>query len=89
MVGGSRPQRIYFGRDVRAVAEAAGVQVQADKEPNRNRFIRSDQYSFIKQGVPSLAFKFGYLPGGPEEKLFKDWYMNRYRGWRDDRVNLG
>src|SRR6266516_7268338 len=34
-----------LGDDIRAVAEAAGVKVQADKEPNRNRFIRSDQYS--------------------------------------------
>jgi Zn-dependent M28 family amino/carboxypeptidase len=73
-----------LGGDITEVAKAAGVQVQADKEPNRNRFIRSDQYSFIKKGVPSLAFKFGYIPGGPEEKLFKDWYTNRYHGVTDD-----
>jgi hypothetical protein len=73
-----------LGDDIRAVAEQAGVKVQADKEPNRNRFIRSDQYSFIKKGVPSLAFKFGYIPGGPEEKVFKDWYTNRYHGVADD-----
>jgi Peptidase family M28 len=73
-----------LGDDVRAVAQATGVQVQADKEPNRNRFIRSDQYSFIKHGVPALAFKFGYVPGGPEEKIFKDWYTNRYHGVTDD-----
>ena len=73
-----------LGDDIRTVAEAAGVKVQADKEPNRNRFIRSDQYSFIKKGVPALAFKFGYLPGEPQEKIFKDWYTNRYHGVRDD-----
>ena len=73
-----------LGDDVRAVAEAANVKVQADKEPNRKRFIRSDQYSFVKEGVPSLAFKFGYIPGGPEEKIFKDWYTNRYHGVSDD-----
>ncbi len=73
-----------LGTDISEVAKAAGVQVQADKEPNRNRFIRSDQYSFIKKGVPSLAFKFGYIPGGPEEKIFKDWYTNRYHGVSDD-----
>jgi hypothetical protein len=73
-----------LGDDVRAVAQAADVQVQADKEPNRNRFIRSDQYSFIKYGVPALAFKFGYVPGGAEEKIFKDWYTNRYHGVTDD-----
>ena len=73
-----------LGTDVRAVAEKAGVQVQADKEPNRNRFIRSDQYSFVKQGVPAIAFKFGYQPGDAEEKIFKDWYTNRYHGVTDD-----
>jgi Zn-dependent M28 family amino/carboxypeptidase len=70
--------------DVRAVAEAAGIQVQADKEPEHNRFIRSDQYSFIKKGVPSLAFKFGYIPGTPEEKVFKAWYNQRYHAPSDD-----
>lgn len=73
-----------LGGDIRTVAQAAGVQVQADKEPDRNRFIRSDQYSFIKKGIPSLAFKFGYIRGGPEEKLFKNWYTNRYHGVTDD-----
>lgn len=73
-----------LGNDVRLVAESAGVKVQADKEPNRNRFIRSDQYSFIKKGVPALAFKFGYIPGAPEEKIYQDWYKDRYHGVTDD-----
>ncbi len=60
-----------LGDDIRAVAGDAGVQVQADKEPEHNRFIRSDQYSFIKKGVPALAFKFGWVPGTPEEKTFQ------------------
>jgi Zn-dependent M28 family amino/carboxypeptidase len=73
-----------LGDDVRAVARLAGVQVQADKKPDHNRFIRSDQYSFVKKGVPSLAFKFGYIPGTPEEKIFKAWYAERYHAPSDD-----
>jgi Peptidase family M28 len=73
-----------LGDDLRAVADAAGVKVQADKEPDRNRFIRSDQYSFVKKGVPALAFKFGYISGGQEEQIFKTWYTNRYHGVSDD-----
>jgi Peptidase family M28 len=73
-----------LGDDVRAVAGEAGVQIQADKEPEHNRFIRSDQYSFIKKGVPSLAFKFGWVPGTPEAKTFKAWYAERYHGPSDD-----
>lgn len=73
-----------LGDEIRAVAQKAGVEIQADKEPNRNLFIRSDQYSFIRKGIPALAFKFGYLPGSPEEKLHKDWLKNRYHAPSDD-----
>jgi hypothetical protein len=73
-----------LGDDIRAVAESAGVQVQADQEPEHNLFIRSDQYSFIKTGVPALTFKFSYLPGTPEEKVFKAWLTERYHAPLDD-----
>ena len=73
-----------LGADIRAVAEKAGVTVQADPEPQRNLFIRSDQYNFIKQGVPALTFKFGYEKGSPEEKLAKDWLRERYHAPSDD-----
>ncbi len=73
-----------LGDDIRAVCQEAGVQVQADKMPDNNRFIRSDQYSFILRGVPALAFKFGWVPGSPEEKIFKVWYKERYHGPADD-----
>jgi len=73
-----------LGEDMIAVARDAGIIVQADKQPDNVRFIRSDQYSFIKKGVPSLAFKFGWLPGTPEEKQFNNWYQERYHGVKDD-----
>ncbi|MGB7124064.1 MAG: M28 family metallopeptidase [Thermoplasmata archaeon] len=73
-----------LGDDIRAVAEPSGVQVQPDQEPEHNLFIRSDQYSFIKKGVPALAFKFSYLPGTPEETLFKAWLTERYHAPSDD-----
>jgi hypothetical protein len=73
-----------LGDDIRAVAGEAGVEIQADKEPEHNRSIRSDQYSFIKKGVPALAFKFGWVSGTPEAKTFKAWYAERYHGPSDD-----
>ncbi len=73
-----------LGDDVRAIARARGVEVQADKEPDRNRFIRSDQYSFIRLGSPSLAFKFGFVPGTPEDKLYHEWFKVRYHAVSDD-----
>uniref|UniRef100_Q02D45 Peptidase M28 n=1 Tax=Solibacter usitatus (strain Ellin6076) TaxID=234267 RepID=Q02D45_SOLUE len=73
-----------LGDTVRAAAKEYGVQVQADKEPDQNRFVRSDQYSFIRNGVPSLAFKFGYEFGTPEDKIFHDWVRDRYHKPSDD-----
>ena len=67
-----------LGDDVRAVAAAMNVGVQADPEPQRNRFIRSDQYSFIREGVPALAMKVGYEEGSPEAKIAADWTRERY-----------
>jgi hypothetical protein len=73
-----------LGDDIRAVCQARGITVQFDKEPDRNRFIRSDQYSFVRRGIPALAFKFGWVPGSPEEKIYQDWYRDRYHGLSDD-----
>ena len=39
-----------LGGDAAAVAKSMGIEPQADPEPKRNRFIRSDQYSFIRAG---------------------------------------
>jgi Zn-dependent M28 family amino/carboxypeptidase len=73
-----------LGDQVRAAARRLGVDVQTDREPEQNRFIRSDQYSFIRSGIPSLAFKFGYEFGSPEEKIRRDWVRDRYHKPSDD-----
>ena len=73
-----------LGDDTRAVAKTSGIEVQLDPDPERNSFIRSDQYSFILQGIPALAMKDGYVKGTPEEKTFKTWLTERYHGKADD-----
>lgn len=73
-----------LGETVKLAAADSGVAVQTDREPEQNRFIRSDQYSFIKEGIPSLAFKFGYDFGSPEEKIRQDWVRERYHKPSDD-----
>jgi Zn-dependent M28 family amino/carboxypeptidase len=55
-----------LGQDIRATAKGLGIEVQADPEPQRNRFVRSDQYSFIRAGIPALAMKVGYNEKTPE-----------------------
>lgn len=73
-----------LGETVRGVAQSLGIGVQADPEPLRNIFIRSDQYNFIRQGIPALAMKVGFVPGSPEQKIFKDWLTHRYHAPSDD-----
>jgi Zn-dependent M28 family amino/carboxypeptidase len=52
--------------------------------PLRNIFIRSDQYSFVRKGVPSIMMDVGFEKGSPEEKVFKDWLTTRYHAPSDD-----
>jgi Zn-dependent M28 family amino/carboxypeptidase len=73
-----------LGETVKAAAADVGVQVQTDREPEQNRFIRSDQYSFIRAGIPALAFKFGYEFGSPEETIRRTWVRDVYHKPNDD-----
>ncbi len=73
-----------LGNDARAVAQVNDVEVQFDKQPDENRFIRSDQVNFVAQGIPALAFKFGWTPDSPEMKMFNDWVKTRYHQPSDD-----
>jgi Zn-dependent M28 family amino/carboxypeptidase len=73
-----------LGDTAREVAEAHGISVQPDPEPQRNIFIRSDQYNFIRHGIPALAMGVGFTPGSPEQKIFKDWLTQRYHAPSDD-----
>jgi hypothetical protein len=73
-----------LGDDIRATAKSLGIRIQPDPEPQRNVFIRSDQYSFIRKGIPALTMKVGYTPGSPEEKIAKTWLAERYHAPSDD-----
>jgi len=67
------------------VAQSRGVQVEADPEPQRNLFIRSDQYNFIRHGIPALAMAVAPDPNSAEQmKIHKDWLTNRYHAPSDD-----
>ena len=74
-----------LGDLARDVAQSRGVQVEPDPEPQRNLFIRSDQYNFIRHGIPALAMGVAPDPNSPEQKqIFKDWLTNRYHAPSDD-----
>jgi Zn-dependent M28 family amino/carboxypeptidase len=69
---------------LQAAAKKIGIVVQEDPEPERNIFIRSDQYSFIKQGVPALFLSFGSEPGSADERTVTAWFRERYHAPSDD-----
>ncbi|HVQ12330.1 MAG TPA: M20/M25/M40 family metallo-hydrolase, partial [Vicinamibacterales bacterium] len=69
--------------DARAVGKRMRIDVQTDPQPQRNRFIRSDQYSFIRAGIPSLATKIGYVAGSPEAEIDRKWLAERYHAVSD------
>jgi len=73
-----------LGTRAAAVAQSVGVKPIPDPEPLRNAFVRSDQYSFIHQGVPAVKMDVGFELGTPEQKIFKDWLTNRYHAPSDD-----
>jgi Zn-dependent M28 family amino/carboxypeptidase len=73
-----------LGDRVRDIAQPLGIKVQPDPEPLRNLFVRSDQYNFIRHGIPSVIMSIAPEPGTPEQKIFKDWLTQRYHAPSDD-----
>jgi Zn-dependent M28 family amino/carboxypeptidase len=73
-----------LGDRARAIAQSLGVRAAPDPEPLRNLFIRSDQYNFIRHGIPSIKVDVGFEPGTPEAQVFKDWLTRRYHAPSDD-----
>jgi hypothetical protein len=63
-----------------------------DPIPEQVPFVRSDQYSFVRQGVPALALFAGFKSddaGINPEKLFADWEHTRYHQPQDDMQQPG
>lgn len=69
------------------VARRMGLTVSPDPAPEEVFFIRSDQYSFILQGVPSLYVEEGLQTVNPNldgKKMQFDWENQRYHLPSDD-----
>jgi Zn-dependent M28 family amino/carboxypeptidase len=73
-----------LGEDMRVVAASMGIATTTDPMPDRNAFIRADQYSFVREGIPALFFKFGFAKATPEFQIEHDWRANRYHSPSDD-----
>jgi len=73
-----------LGDDVTAIAKSFGVKAVPDPEPLRNLFVRSDQYNFIRHGIPSVIMDVFYEADSPEAQTFKNWLTERYHAPSDD-----
>ena len=73
-----------LGEVARQAASAEGLALTPDPLPERNSFTRTDQFSFVKAGVPALAFKFGFAKGTPQFDIEHRWRATRYHAPSDD-----
>ena len=71
-----------------AATAARGVfEISPDPYPEEVRFIRSDQYSFVKAGIPAIHLKPGNKSTDPSidgAKLTRDWLRTIYHSPKDD-----
>ncbi|HEY8143547.1 MAG TPA: M28 family peptidase [Kofleriaceae bacterium] len=78
-------------RNVDEAAAALKIAVSEDPVPEQGFFIRSDQYSFVKQGVPSIFPLAGERDASGSTKrnhaIFEGWMAKHYHQpsdeWRD------
>jgi len=72
---------------VNQAAARMHLRVDADPMPEEVVFIRSDQYSFVKQGIPAVFPVPGFKSDDPKidpAKIFAAWEAERYHQPSDD-----
>ncbi|RYE04401.1 MAG: M20/M25/M40 family metallo-hydrolase [Sphingomonadales bacterium] len=70
------------GEVVAQAAASEGVKVVPDPMPEENFFVRSDHYSFVKAGIPSVSLDLG--PGGPGAAASKEFLEKHYHQPSDE-----
>ncbi len=76
-----------LGELVATVARARGIPVSPDPKPERRRFTRSDQYSFVKAGIPAAFLNTGVHAIGEDgagQKIRDDFELKHYHRVTDD-----
>jgi len=76
-----------LGTSAHEAAARLKVDLSPDPRPERVLFIRSDQYSFVKQGVPSVFLSTGIKSSDPKikpDEIIAKWIANTYHKPQDD-----
>ncbi|MBV8757978.1 MAG: M20/M25/M40 family metallo-hydrolase [Deltaproteobacteria bacterium] len=75
-------------REALAAARAAGLNLSPDRDPAQVHFIRSDQYSFVKRGIPAVHTAAGVMDehgGLATNRALQDaWESERYHQPSDE-----
>lgn len=72
---------------VRRAAEAEGFELTPDPLPEETLFVRSDQYSFVRKGIPAVFLVTGFNSADPDldgETLFREHLTTHYHRPSDD-----
>jgi hypothetical protein len=76
-----------LGEVVQRNAARLGLKVSPDPKPDQHYFVRADQYSFVRQGVPSVFIWQGEDARDPKfngKKFIEEWIATRYHAPSDD-----
>jgi Zn-dependent M28 family amino/carboxypeptidase len=76
-----------LAKQVGEAADYLGISVEPDPEPKQVRFTRSDQYSFVVQGIPALHVKYGNKTADGKNNLadiVAPWRAKYYHKPQDD-----
>jgi Zn-dependent M28 family amino/carboxypeptidase len=76
-----------LGPSIARAAQTQGYILSPDNQPEEVRFIRSDQFSFIRQGVPALSIIGGYrsrVDGIDVAAMRREFLRNHYHEPSDD-----
>ncbi len=77
---------------MKRAADRMHLSLSPDPMPEEVAFIRSDQYSFVKQGIPAVFPVPGFKSTDPKYKpqeIFKNWEATRYHQPSDDMNQPG
>jgi hypothetical protein len=79
-------QHSTLGRSVSMAAKFIGVKIATDPIPEQAVFMRSDHFSFVRQGIPALFIKSGSTTGDNRDgtKLNLEWRATIYHSPQDD-----
>ena len=70
-----------------AASAAEGFSLAPDPKPEENFFVRSDQYSFVRKGIPALYLDVGTRSKDPHvdaDAMYMDHMQNHYHEPSDD-----